>query len=120
MQNKPLLLIGLRSAGKSTVGRLLAKKLYRAFFDSDQVITELYFMQTKKQLSSDQIHQIIGKVAFRTLETQAIKKLSAISEAAVIATGGSSMLNKENIALLQKIYDLFTSKDYNIASTVAK
>ena len=101
MLSKPLLLIGLRSCGKSTVGRALAEQLQLDFFDSDQVITAHYFAQTGKRLGCEKIHQIIGEVEFRVLETEAIKQLSKINEPAVIATGGSSMLSKKNIALLQ-------------------
>ncbi len=100
MLSKHLLLIGLRSAGKSTVGRALAERLQLDFFDSDQVIVANYFAQTGKQLNLRKAYQTIGEAKFRVLEKQAIKQLLAQHQTSVIATGGSSMLNANTVALL--------------------
>lgn len=108
MLDKPLLLIGLRSSGKSTVGRALAGRLQRDFFDTDQVVTANYFAQTGKQLSLKDAYQTIGEAKFRVLEQQAIKQLLENNTSAVIATGGSSMLNANTVALLRdKVFVIY-------------
>ena len=84
-----VILTGLMGAGKSTVGRLLAKRRKMNFFDSDKVIEE------RMGVNIPTIFEIEGERGFRDRERQVIKDLTSESNI-VIATGGGSLLSEEN------------------------
>lgn len=81
-------------AGKTTVGRQLAKRLGRPFYDSDHEIVE------KTGVPIPTIFEIEGEDGFRRREAQAIAELTAGSEL-VLATGGGVVLNPENRSRLR-------------------
>lgn len=82
-------LVGLMGAGKTTVGRQLAKRLARPFFDSDHEIVE------RTGVPIPTIFEIEGEEGFRRREAQTIHELSE-SDSIVLATGGGVVLNPEN------------------------
>ncbi len=92
---KNLVLIGMRGSGKSTIGKILAKKMNRDFWDSDREIEKQYGE------SISQIFEKKGEAFFRTLEKKAVEKISQ-QKNAVIATGGGVILNDENIFRLKE------------------
>jgi len=88
-----LYLVGLMGAGKTTVGRLLAKKLNYHFFDTDTVIEQLMGQ------SVTEIFATAGEPEFRRLESQVLSELSAYKNLA-IATGGGIVLERLNWSYL--------------------
>jgi len=84
-----IFLIGPMGSGKSTVGRALARRLDKAFFDSDQVIEE----RTGVRVSV--IFEIEGEGGFRRREKRVIDDLT-LRKDIVLATGGGSILDAEN------------------------
>ena len=82
-------------AGKTTVGRQLARRLGRRFFDSDHEIVERtgVFIPT--------IFEIEGEEGFRRRESQTIAELSGVDNI-VLATGGGAVLNPENRRILHE------------------
>ena len=84
-----LILVGMMGAGKTTVGRMLARRLKRAFYDSDEEI------ERRCGVRIPVIFEIEGEAGFRTRETQVIADLCALSNA-VLATGGGVVLSEEN------------------------
>jgi len=84
-----LILVGMMGAGKTTVGRLLARRLKRPFFDSDEVIEQ------RCGVSIPVIFEIEGESGFRLRERQVVAELCAL-QGAVIATGGGAVLAPEN------------------------
>jgi len=84
-----LILVGMMGAGKSTVGRLLARRLKRAFYDSDEEI------ERRCGVRIPVIFDIEGEAGFRAREAQAIVELCAL-EGVVLATGGGAVLAEEN------------------------
>jgi len=86
-------LVGLMGAGKTTVGRQLAKRLGRPFYDSDHEIVE------RTGVPIPTIFEIEGEEGFRRRESQAIEELTASTDI-VLATGGGVVLNPENRARL--------------------
>lgn len=75
-------LIGLRGAGKSTLGRLLAKKIGWHFVELNKEI------ETQNGLSVAEIIALYGQEGFRRLEQAALNRLLARRELMVLATGG--------------------------------
>jgi shikimate kinase len=102
MTTKLIVLIGLKSSGKTSVGKILAYRLGRLFLDVDDLIEKIYATQHKASLSYQEIYQSMGENKFRQLEQQAISHLATYKEAAVIATGGGSLLSEKNAAALSK------------------
>ncbi len=76
-------------AGKSTVGKLLAKKLGRRFLDADHIIEE------RCGVKIPVIFEMEGEDGFRKREAQAIKDAASENDL-VLATGGGAVLLSEN------------------------
>jgi len=94
-QKENIVLIGMPSSGKSTVGKRLASGLNRDFYDSDTEIT------AKEKLSPREIIERYGEAYFRNAEKEVIKELSKKS-GAVIATGGGAVLDGANVDALKR------------------
>lgn len=86
---KSVFLVGLMGAGKTTVGRLLAKELKYQFVDSDHEI------ERRNGVAIPTIFEIEGESGFRLREKQVIAELSRC-EQIVLATGGGAILDPEN------------------------
>jgi len=82
-------------AGKTTVGRQLARRLGRPFFDSDHEIVE------RTGVLIPTIFEIEGEEGFRRRESQTIAELSGVDNI-VLATGGGAVLNPENRRILHE------------------
>lgn len=81
-------------AGKTTIGRLLAKQLGRPFYDSDVEI------ERKTGVKIPLIFELEGESGFRKRENSAIEELSQLDNI-VLATGGGAVLLPENRTLLK-------------------
>jgi shikimate kinase len=84
-----LYLVGMMGAGKTTVGRLLARRLKLRFVDSDHEI------EKRCGVKVPLIFDIEGEAGFRARETQTLAELAAL-EGIVLATGGGAVLAAEN------------------------
>ena len=93
-KGKPIALIGLMGVGKTTVGRRLAKRLGRQFYDSDDEI-ESASGRTVSGYFKD-----YGETAFREGETRVITRLLE-QERIVLATGGGAFINDTTRAILK-------------------
>jgi shikimate kinase len=85
-----IVLIGYRGSGKTSVGKLIAKKLGRGFVDTDNLIIE------KAGSSINEMVKEKGWPYFRDMEKDVIKELSG-SDNLVIATGGGVVTNDINM-----------------------
>ncbi len=88
-------LIGFMGAGKSAVGKVLARELNKEFIEMDSLIEQ------KAGKPIPEIFQQDGEVAFRELEIEVTKDVSR-NRNQVIACGGGIVLNKINIDRLRK------------------
>ena len=79
----------MMGAGKTTVGRQLAKRLGKTFYDADRAI------ETRTGVSVAVIFDIEGEVGFRKREAEAIEQLTALDDI-VLATGGGAVLDPRN------------------------
>lgn len=95
--SKNVFLCGFMGCGKSTVGKLLAKKLSCQFIDMDDYIVE------KTGMLIPEIFAQKGEQFFRQTETNAIKDFVNItSSPKIIACGGGAMLKKINSKIANK------------------
>ncbi|HEY5930549.1 MAG TPA: shikimate kinase [Burkholderiales bacterium] len=84
-----IFLVGMMGAGKTSVGRVLAKRLDKVFHDSDHVIEE------RTGVKIPVIFEIEGEAGFRTRESAVVDELSALPDI-VLATGGGAILSESN------------------------
>lgn len=91
---KNIILVGLMGAGKSTIGRQLAKRRKAPFYDSDKIIEE------RTGVNIPTIFEIEGENGFRDREQQVIADLVTLP-GIVLATGGGSVLRADNRANLK-------------------
>ncbi len=89
-------LIGLRGAGKSTVGTELARKLERPFVELDGLIEE------EVGLDLGEVFAIHGESYYRRLEREVLARFLARGKPAILATGGSLVTDRTTFDLLKK------------------
>ena len=88
MKNK-IYLVGSMGSGKSSIGRLLAKKLKLPHYDLDKI------MENDQGMSISTIFQKHNEEYFRNLESITLEKYSKLSSF-VISTGGGAILKEKN------------------------
>ena len=91
---RPLVLVGMMGAGKTTVGRRLATRLGRRFIDSDEEI------EKAAQMTIPEIFAQRGEPEFRAGETRVISRLLK-EDGIVLATGGGAFVNLETRAQIK-------------------
>jgi len=84
-----IFLVGMMGAGKTTAGRLLARRLGSRFVDTDHEIEE------RCGVGIPLIFEIEGEAGFREREARAVEELTAL-EGIVLATGGGVVLRPDN------------------------
>jgi shikimate kinase len=89
-----IFLVGLMGAGKSSVGKLLAKRLGKTFYDSDHEI------ERATGVKIPVIFEIEGEAGFRARETRMLAELLVHGPGIVLATGGGAVLSAQNRRLL--------------------
>jgi shikimate kinase len=94
LSGRPLVLVGMMGAGKTTVGRRLANRLGRRFIDSDEEVEKAAGM------SIEDIFKLHGEDDFRAGEVKVIARLLK-EEAIVLGTGGGAFINPETRALVK-------------------
>ncbi len=95
-----IVLTGMPGSGKSTVGKMLSEELKRPYLDTDLLIEE------KIGAAPAQIIAQQGEAAFRDIESDIIREVSA-QTGSIIATGGGAILRRENIDALRMNGKLF-------------
>lgn len=90
-----IFLVGLMGAGKTTVGRLLARHLGKTFIDADQEL------EARTGVRIPVIFELEGEAGFREREAALLAELVQRRDI-VLATGGGAVLRPENRALLAK------------------
>ncbi len=87
-------LVGLRGAGKSTLGRMLAQHLGWPFIELDRLVEEDY------GASIPDLIEMAGTATFRRHERSALDRIVTAHDAAIITTAGGIVANPETYALL--------------------
>ena len=94
LPNKTIVLVGLMGAGKSTVGRRLARQIGRRFKDADDEIEKASAMKISDYFST------YGEPAFRDGEARVIERLLD-GPPIVLATGGGAFVTEATRTLIQ-------------------
>lgn len=98
---KSVILTGFMGAGKTTVGKLLARLLDIPFLDTDDRIEE------KAEMKISRIFEEKGEEGFRAMETKMLRELLGQKTAYVISCGGGLPLRSENAELLKQLGTVF-------------
>jgi XRE family aerobic/anaerobic benzoate catabolism transcriptional regulator len=93
-RGRRIALVGLRGAGKTTLGQMLAKKLGWPFVELNRVVEQEY------GASVSMLIEMSGVTAFRRYEQASLEKVIAENDKVVIATAGGIVSNPETYALL--------------------
>ena len=94
-QKQNIYFVGLMGAGKTTIGKLLAKHSGKTFYDTDHEI------EKRTGVKIPVIFELEGEDGFRRRETSIIEELSQL-ENIVMATGGGAIIAQQNRELLQR------------------
>ena len=95
-QKENIVLTGMPASGKSSVGRRLAARMGREFFDLDEEIVRA----AGKSIPA--IFETEGEAGFRALESRVLKEELAHRNGIVLATGGGAILRDENVDQLRR------------------
>ncbi|NLK27548.1 MAG: shikimate kinase [Clostridiales bacterium] len=95
--NQNIVLIGFMGAGKTCIGRRLARRLKLPFEDTDS------FIEKKEQCSIRQIFETHGEEYFRDLETELLLELKKSNQLRILSTGGGLPMREQNRLLLREI-----------------
>jgi shikimate kinase len=94
--DRPIVLVGLMGAGKSTIGRRLARRLGVPFVDSDAAIEDA------AGLSPAEVFERYGEKEFRDGERRLVARLVDEGKVSVIATGGGAYIDPRTRRLLNE------------------
>lgn len=100
-----LILIGMKSCGKTTIGRLLSQKLDCLFVELDVEIEMQHQFNKSEKLTSRDIYKKYGKNYFRDLETEVLLNTSKVlkKQNFVFACGGGTPLKNKNKKILKNL-----------------
>lgn len=90
-----IVLVGMPGSGKTSIGKAIAEKLGREFYDTDEVIEQ------NESVSISDIIESKGEQAFRELENQTVTQLGK-QNGLVISTGGGVVLRQDNRDMLRQ------------------
>ncbi len=90
-----IILVGLMGAGKTSVGKMLARRLGKTFYDADHEIERMTGVKIPV------IFEIEGEAGFRARESRVLAELAQKPDV-VLATGGGAVLREDNRRLLQR------------------
>ena len=94
---KSIVLMGFMGAGKTTIGKKLAKALECEFIDTDEWIEKEQGRKISDIFAED------GEAVFRDMETDLLKRLQGREEKFVLSIGGGMPVREENRALLRNL-----------------
>ncbi len=113
---RPIALLGMRAAGKTTCGRILARRLERAFLDLDDELVKLALQAGFRSDAADEpVHagdvlREWGRARFRDVEATALRRILEPGCLVVLATGGGVVEREDNRVWLERAsFNVFLS-----------
>ncbi|MDB4108603.1 shikimate kinase [bacterium] len=97
-----VVLLGYMGSGKSTIGRLLAKKLEFKFLDLDE------YIEQNEKVSVAELFNSKGEIYFRSIEAKAVKQLCNDSDSLVLALGGGTPCFGDTMSFLNEHSNVMT------------
>ena len=94
MLDRPIFITGFMGAGKSRIGRLLARRLGRVFMDTDELVEARAGKPVSRIFAED------GEVRFRALEREAVA--AAVRPDAVVSLGGGALAEADSFAQVMR------------------
>lgn len=94
-ESAPLVLLGLRGAGKSAVGRALSKRIGRPFSELDRIL------ERESGMSLGDLFELHGEAHVRALEARVLDELLDAENACILAAGGGIVTQPESFARLR-------------------
>jgi len=108
MKKRRMFIIGFMGCGKSTVGKLLAKKMGLPFYDIDKII------EKKENMSLKEIFSVKGEKYFRDIEYNVLKELCN-GKKSVISGGGGCFSSERNRKLIrEKCCTVYLNGEFDI------
>jgi shikimate kinase len=101
-----IFLTGFMGSGKTTIGKKIARKIDRPFFDCDQEI------EKQTSCSIPDIFRYEGEQKFREYELQIINELAGLLQPAVIALGGGALMQGKNLETVKTSGQLIYLKSH--------
>ena len=109
-----IVLTGMPSSGKTTIGNILSKETGRPLYDTDELIVK------RAGCEISEIFEKYGEQYFRDLESKVIREEVAPLTGAIIATGGGAVLREENVKNLKKNGKvIFIDRDLSLLTPTA-
>ncbi len=97
-----LVLMGIKHCGKSTVGRLIAKRRNVPFFDLDDELE--YEFSPDRKFSFREIYKKEGKSGFHGLEVKALKRIAGLGmDNPVLSLGGGTVENTDAMNIVERL-----------------
>lgn len=107
-----IVLIGYRGTGKTSVGKMLAERLGKPFFDADVYLEEKFERTISDMVAKE------GWPFFRAREKEVIRELSEYDDC-VIATGGGAVMDEDNVSALGR-HGRFILLTTDIPTTISR
>jgi shikimate kinase len=92
-----VILIGMKSSGKTTAGRVVSNRLHIPFVDLDAEIERIHQLRTHQQLRFRDIFRIHGSEYFKAIEAAALCELGDSPGDFLLAAGGSTPINHPDL-----------------------
>jgi shikimate kinase len=97
------ILFGFKGSGKTTFGKKLAEQLKKPFIDLDELIEKRYHLGIRE------LYKKVGEIEFRRIERETLLEIKSVT-GSVIALGGGTVLDGENVKLLQTMGEMIYLK----------
>lgn len=93
---RPVVLIGMRGAGKTTAGRMLAERIGGTFLDTDEIISR------RAGCSITELFTTRGEPEFREMERHVLLEMEA-RPPDVLAVGGGAVMRRDNVDTMRRV-----------------
>ncbi|MFQ5561428.1 MAG: shikimate kinase [Nitrospinota bacterium] len=97
-----IVFIGFKGAGKTSVGKVVAKKLGKQFFDTDALLEKKFFEREGVRRSFREIYTKMGASFFRQLESEAALEILKKRDSVISVGGGTLFINEQVKGLVKK------------------